>query len=183
MFWPVPIDPVPWQPPPSPGLTGPYAANQALADAELLASGFGVGPETIALGPDGRLYTGLRDGRIVRLRPDGSDVQTFADTGGSPGGMEFDSNTVRESRRQAALEQSTLYNVSDVSTIVIEVRLQSYQPAGSPTRQFDAEKTVAWRGLRADKRRFPQITKIQNLASAWAELISLAERVEAGGGS
>lgn len=86
--WPVPAEPVAWAPPPSPGFTGPYAANHALAAAELLDVG-GDGPEDVAVGPDGAIYAGLRDGRIVRLDPDGRRAATFAQTGGRPLGLRF----------------------------------------------------------------------------------------------
>jgi hypothetical protein len=44
LFWPVPIDPIPWKPPPSPGFTGPYAKNEALADANSSRSTEGKDP-------------------------------------------------------------------------------------------------------------------------------------------
>jgi sugar lactone lactonase YvrE len=50
----------------------------------------GPGPESVAIDPDGRLYTGLQDGRVVRMRADGTGVETFAHTGGRPLGMKFD---------------------------------------------------------------------------------------------
>jgi sugar lactone lactonase YvrE len=88
------IEPVAWQPGPNPGLTGAFAVNDRLAGVRLLAHGDGVGPEAIALGPDGRFYTGYVDGRIVRLAlsPDdtAADVEEFANTGGRPLGMAFD---------------------------------------------------------------------------------------------
>lgn len=96
-FWPVPIDPVSWVAPTSPGFTGPFARNRTLSAAELLPLGTGFGPETVTFGPDGLLYAALRDGRIVRLSPElgasgagGAKPETFTDTGGSPGGMAFD---------------------------------------------------------------------------------------------
>ena len=90
LFWPIGVEPVAWDPEPSPGFVGVYAANQALAHVEKLAEG-SVGPETVTLGPDGQLYAGLRDGRIIRVAPkSGGDVETVASTGGSPGGMAFD---------------------------------------------------------------------------------------------
>jgi sugar lactone lactonase YvrE len=48
----------------------------------------------MAVGPDGRWYTGMRDGRILRLAPDGSGVETFAQTGGRPLGLAFDRDGV-----------------------------------------------------------------------------------------
>lgn len=92
LFWPVPIDPVAWTPPPSPGFVGPYARNERLAGTEILATGVGKGPESIALGPDGYFYSGLRDGRIIRFASSDTDnVQVFTNTRGSPGGLAFDS--------------------------------------------------------------------------------------------
>jgi len=89
LFWPVPIDPVPWQPPANPGMTGPYASNRRLSGIRSLPEA-GPGPESVALGSDGLLYTGLQDGRVVRMRPDGSGAETFVETGGRPLGMKFD---------------------------------------------------------------------------------------------
>jgi sugar lactone lactonase YvrE len=50
----------------------------------------GPGPESVAIGPDGRLYTGLQDGRVVRMLANGTGVETFVQTGGRPLGMKFD---------------------------------------------------------------------------------------------
>ncbi|HEY7409922.1 MAG TPA: SMP-30/gluconolactonase/LRE family protein [Vicinamibacteria bacterium] len=85
--WPVPVSPAPWSPPRSPGFAGAYAPNEALAGADRLE--VGPGPEDVAVGPDGLLYTGLADGRIVRLRTDGGGLQEFARTGGRPLGLRF----------------------------------------------------------------------------------------------
>lgn len=88
-LWPVPIDPVAWEPAPDPGFTGPFAQNHALAAAEQID--VGLGPEDITKGPDGLFYTGLDDGRIVRFDPDGGGrVEEFASTDGRPLGMHFD---------------------------------------------------------------------------------------------
>jgi len=87
--WPVPVQPVAWRPPSSPGFSGPYAANRELAAAELLDVG-GEGPEDAAVGLGGAIFTGLRDGRIVRLGPDGRGAAVFAHTGGRPLGLRFD---------------------------------------------------------------------------------------------
>ncbi len=48
----------------------------------------GPGPEDVARGADGLLYAGLADGRIVRLKADGSTPpETVAETGGRPLGL------------------------------------------------------------------------------------------------
>ena len=47
----------------------------------------GTGPEDVAVREDGTVYTGVKDGRILRLAPDGG-VETVADTGGRPLGIE-----------------------------------------------------------------------------------------------
>jgi hypothetical protein len=47
----------------------------------------GTGPEDVALDGAGNLYTGVADGRILRLAPDG-EVRPVADTGGRPLGIE-----------------------------------------------------------------------------------------------
>lgn len=90
LFWPVDIEPEDWEPQPNPGFSGPYERNNVLAAATLLGDGLSVGPEDVTMGPDGLLYTGLADGRIVRLGPDGSGAEDFVDTGGRPLGMRFD---------------------------------------------------------------------------------------------
>jgi sugar lactone lactonase YvrE len=71
-FWPSTIDPRAWDPPPVAPLTGAYAPNDRLKKAEWWAKQL-VGPEAITLDPEGRVVTGLSDGRIVRLVP-GSDA-------------------------------------------------------------------------------------------------------------
>lgn len=91
LAWPVPVDPVAWTPPVPPALEGPYAPNTALDAVERIDLPSGEGPEDIAVDSLGRIYGGLQDGRIIRLQNDGSDVETFADTGGRPLGLAFDS--------------------------------------------------------------------------------------------
>jgi sugar lactone lactonase YvrE len=91
LFWPVPVDPIAWSPPPNPGFTGRFARNDVLADVEVLLEGKGTGPEDVARGPDGYLYTGYGDGRIVRFPPKHPEkVGEFTTTGGRPLGLEFD---------------------------------------------------------------------------------------------
>jgi len=89
-WWPVPIDPVAWQAPADRGLVDPFAANDRLRPARAVEFGHHEGPEDIAGGPDGRLYTGTADGRILRFNPDGGGIEVFVETGGRPLGLEFD---------------------------------------------------------------------------------------------
>src|SRR5512142_1120938 len=67
LAWPVPITPIAWQPPPAPALEGPYASNARLRGVEWLGRGVALGPESTAIDAVGRVYTGTRDGRILRL--------------------------------------------------------------------------------------------------------------------
>ena len=90
LFWPVPIDPVSWDAPVDAGLVDPFASNDRLRRAEVFDLGGHAGPEDVAGGPDGLIYAATADGVIIRLRPDGSRVEVFAETGGRPLGIEFD---------------------------------------------------------------------------------------------
>lgn len=92
LFWPVPIDPAAWTPPPAPALTGTYRPNTRLSAVEKLGVGAGTAPEDVALDSQGRIYGGMVDGRIVRFQPDGSAPQVFAETGGRPLGLHFDAD-------------------------------------------------------------------------------------------
>lgn len=84
---PVPIDPAPWTPSPNTGFAGPLARNKRLAAADSIVTG--PGPEALALGPDGLLYTGLEDGRVVRIDPVHGTVEPFSQTDGRPLGLVF----------------------------------------------------------------------------------------------
>ncbi|MGB9179385.1 MAG: SMP-30/gluconolactonase/LRE family protein [Pyrinomonadaceae bacterium] len=88
LFWPVPIVPAAWTPPTPPALAGVYEQNTKLAGVERLS--VGVAPEDVALDGEGRIYTGLLDGRIMRLQADGSRPEVFADTHSRPLGLVFD---------------------------------------------------------------------------------------------
>src|SRR6266481_1287641 len=97
LVFPVPISPVAWNPPIAPSLTGQYQQNSRLAGVERLSlgtgdprPGAGYGPEDVAIDADGQIYTGLDDGRIMRLRSDGSRPEEFANTHGRPLGLIFD---------------------------------------------------------------------------------------------
>ena len=84
---PSPIDPVAWDPPAAPPMTGPLAPNAKLAIAELIGQGQIDGPEDVETDAQGRVYGGTNAGTIVRVE-DGK-ITTFADTGGRPLGLDF----------------------------------------------------------------------------------------------
>ncbi|MGB5313179.1 MAG: SMP-30/gluconolactonase/LRE family protein [Polyangiales bacterium] len=89
-LWPVPIDPVDWDPPPAPALEGDYAVNRVLQEMELFGTPNGHGPEDVAIDAEGRIYVGVAEGQILRYDPDGSNPEVFADTKGWPHGLDFD---------------------------------------------------------------------------------------------
>jgi sugar lactone lactonase YvrE len=76
-----PIDPVRWRPPPIDPLPEFASADITVVPVP------GHGPEDIVVDADGALWTGLVDGRIVRIAPDGASSTVVADTGGRPLGM------------------------------------------------------------------------------------------------
>ncbi|HEX6201626.1 MAG TPA: SMP-30/gluconolactonase/LRE family protein [Thermoanaerobaculia bacterium] len=87
-----PIDPLAYFPPPAPPLAGPYAPNEALRAAERLAAGRLRGPEDVAVDAAGRIIAGAEDGRLVRVTLEaggGERIDTLADTGGRPLGLDF----------------------------------------------------------------------------------------------
>ncbi len=90
LLWPVPIEPVAWDAPAFRGYVDPYARNDRLAALRLVDVSPQVGPEHIAFGPDGLLYTGVLSGAVLRMQPDGSGIERFVDTKGRPLGLDFD---------------------------------------------------------------------------------------------
>ena len=90
LVWPVPVDPVAWQAPGAPGYGGPFTRNERLKAMETLPIGDNHGPETVALDAEGRIYASTHEGRIVRLRADGSGPENWVTTGGRPLGIRFD---------------------------------------------------------------------------------------------
>jgi sugar lactone lactonase YvrE len=91
-FWPIPIQPLTWDAPAQPGYSGPHAPNNKLANLQMIDLGAESGPEHIAIGRDGKLYTTVESGRILRMNPDGTDQTVFADTGGRVLGFDFDAS-------------------------------------------------------------------------------------------
>lgn len=88
--WPVAVEPVAWESPLNPGYTGPFVQNDRLKGIEVFSIAGNHGPEDIALDAQGRIYAATHEGRIVRLKADGSNPENWADTGGRPLGIDFD---------------------------------------------------------------------------------------------
>ena len=91
-LWPVPIKPVSWNAPMSSGYTGPHAINTKLANLKMISLGKEEGPEQIAIGKDGKLYTTVTSGNILRMNTDGSEQEVFVNTGGRVLGFDFDAS-------------------------------------------------------------------------------------------
>lgn len=89
-LWPVPIEPVSWNAPAAPGYVGPHAVNTKLAGLKTISLGAEEGPEHIAFGKDGKLYTTVASGNILGMNADGSAQEVFANTGGRVLGFDFD---------------------------------------------------------------------------------------------
>jgi sugar lactone lactonase YvrE len=105
LFWPVRIEPVVVKVGPNPGFVDRFSPNVALRNVSWLNGPLGKGPEDVTV-KDGYAYTGLEDGRIVRIRIDvpvppgsgplppdqtGTPVgEVIANTAGRPLGLQFD---------------------------------------------------------------------------------------------
>lgn len=89
-LWPVPVAPRAWDAPAPPGYVGVHAPNERLAGLRMIDLGGEEGPEHVALGPDGRLYAAVASGQVLRMNPDGTERQVFADTHGRVLGFAFD---------------------------------------------------------------------------------------------
>jgi sugar lactone lactonase YvrE len=90
LLWPVPVSPVAWDAPTAPGYQGPHAVNDRLSGLKMINLYGEVGPEHIQFGRDGKLYTTVASGNILRMEADGSAQQVFANTGGRVLGFDFD---------------------------------------------------------------------------------------------
>lgn len=89
-LWPVPIEPVAWVTSTLPAATGAFAPNARLAALRRIEIGDELGPEHLAIGPDGRLYAAMTSGNLVRMDADGGNRAVFARTGGRVLGFDFE---------------------------------------------------------------------------------------------
>ncbi len=90
LLWPVQILPVAWQAPAAPDYAGMHAVNTRLANLQKIEVGKEIGPEHLAIGPDGQLYAAMASGNILRMQPDGSAQEVFVNTQGRVLGFDFD---------------------------------------------------------------------------------------------
>lgn len=83
-----PIRPVVWQPPKLPARARRKQGNRPLPPLRVIpVSGFA--PEDVVVDADGRVITGVDDGRILRISNEGRQLEQVADTGGRPLGVEL----------------------------------------------------------------------------------------------
>ena len=84
-----PLHPRTWHPPKDVGLKGPFAPNAALTSPEVIPIP-GTGAEDVAVDDQGTIYTGTREGYILRISADGRHIERVVQTGGRPLGIEVD---------------------------------------------------------------------------------------------
>lgn len=88
LAWPTGLNMEEWQPPEATD----WPTNQALLPETILHPELS-GPETMVIDPQGRIVTGLTDGRIVRFAASQTGpVETLVNTGGRPLGLAYDAS-------------------------------------------------------------------------------------------
>ncbi|MEX0350380.1 MAG: SMP-30/gluconolactonase/LRE family protein [Paracoccaceae bacterium] len=86
LFWPIPLNPVAHEPPKPPEFIGDFAVNSALDKTDLIALPDGrLGPEDVAVTPDGQVYTTSLSGELFRI--DGPEPVQVDELGGRPLGL------------------------------------------------------------------------------------------------
>ena len=86
LFWPVPMEPEVYEPPQAPGFVGAFATNNALDKADKITLPDGsIGPEDLAVMPDGTVYTTDLSGNLYRI--DGATPEKVDQLGGRPLGL------------------------------------------------------------------------------------------------
>lgn len=139
-LWPVEIDPVDWNPPPTPSLEGDFAENRILQKMELFPTPDASGPEDVAVDGEGRVYVGVEQGKILRYAPDGSSPEVFAVTGGRPLGLDFD----KEGNLIVADAAKGLLSVDREGDVTVLCTEADDQPLGF-TDDVDVDsQNVAW---------------------------------------
>jgi sugar lactone lactonase YvrE len=93
LLWPVPAQPIAWQKPLPAPYVGDHAVNTKLANLQSIATGSEVGPEHLAIGPNGKLYAAMASGNVLRMQLDGSAQEVFVNTQGRVLGFDFDAQS------------------------------------------------------------------------------------------
>ena len=130
-FWPVPAEPIAWQASTPPGYIGAFAPNTRLAGLRTLDIGQEVGPEHIAIGPDGKLYAAMTSGSLLRMDVTAGKQEIFANTGGRVLGFDFDA----EGRMIAADALKGLLAIDVAAEVSV---LADHVSPGDPIRYADA---------------------------------------------
>ena len=125
--WPVPAEPRSWRAPTPPGFTGSFAPNTRLSGLRMIDIGDEIGPEHIAVGPDGKLYAAMTSGNLLRIDPASGRREVFANTGGRVLGFDFDA----QGRMIAADAMLGLLAVTpDAHVTVLANRVSEGDPIG-----------------------------------------------------
>ena len=123
---PAPVRPVAWESKPAPGYVGAFAVNTRLAAVSIVPLGTHVAPEHIVLARDGRLYLSVVGGKVLRMQPDGSAQEVFANTGGRVLGFDFD----QVGNLIAADSHRGLLSISPDRTVTLLADSADGQPIG-----------------------------------------------------
>ncbi len=129
-LWPVPIEPGVWAAPTALGYVGEFAVNDRLAKLKMISLGSEEGPEHIVVGKDGKLYTTVASGSILRMNLDGSAQEVYTKTEGRVLGFDFDAS----GNLIAADAYLGLLSISPDRKIIV----LSNQVNGDPIRYADA---------------------------------------------
>ena len=93
---------------------------QTVIDVDLyhIAEDMVNGPEAIAFNDEGKMYTANEDGRIIVLSRDGTNPYDFAQTGGRPLGLKFDSqgNLIGADAYEGLLSIDTTGEITTLTT-------------------------------------------------------------------
>ncbi len=86
LFWPVPVEPIAFEPQKPQGFVGKYAENQELHNAGVfMLPPDEIGPEDLAVMPDGKIYTTSLSGTLYRI--DGVQPEKVDQLDGRPLGL------------------------------------------------------------------------------------------------
>lgn len=86
-------------------------------------------------------------------------------------------NKIQEAKQQQATLFSTIDNISDAPTTLVEIYPNRYQPSGMLAQgDLNAKITISWRGLKWTAEQFPTIEEIQYLHAVQQQLAALMQR-------